>query len=558
MRRVDRAWLLVALAFACGRTGLNGGFVVSDEDAGSAGMTSAMLAGSASGGNGTNQGGAFAKAGASVGGVPAAGGGQLNRSGSGAQDGASGEAVVVGGVPGTGEEGGVPGTGGAGESGAATGGAGDGGVANGGGGVGAAGDAGAGGVPQVPITLSAVSVNFMDTCGLFSDASIKCWGVWDAYGTNDQPYNFGYNVPVSTEKPLRILDDPSLFVVQVATGIWHTCVLLSDHSVKCWGSNTAGQLGYGHTQAIHSPAPSAAVSITTDASDQVVQLVVGEMHACVLLASNAVRCWGLNQYGQLGLGNVDSIGDNELPSSASPVSVNKDPNVHIERLEAGPLNTCALLSNQAMTCWGKSDFGELGDGLPQHVVGDDELPSSVATIPLTDGGRTVKQLVIGYHHMCMLLSDASVHCWGRSDILGYGKAAPQSPEKASNSAAVSVAPPGERVTALSAGWFHTCALISDGSVRCWGNNLAGQLGLGNTESVGDDELPSEVPAIQLTDNPSVRAVALSSGQGDHTCALLSDGSAICWGQNQSGQLGYGNTTIIGDDEAPASVGPIVF
>jgi alpha-tubulin suppressor-like RCC1 family protein len=355
------------------------------------------------------------------------------------------------------------------------------------------------------------------------------------------------------------VETPGVSIRGVATGIIHTCALLSDSTVKCWGSNGAGQLGRGNTQDERNPVNAGPVAVTTNARDRVEQLVTGQVHTCVLLASNEVRCWGHNDSGQLGQGNSAWVGDDELPSSAPAVSVTADENIRILRLEAGPMNTCALLSNQHMKCWGKSNYGELGDGIAeQHVIGDDEVPSSVADTYLNTGAETVKQLVIGYHHMCMLLSNGTVKCWGRSDILGYGTSAPQLPVPAGYAAVVSIAPPGTFVTALSAGWFHTCALISDGSVRCWGVNVIGQMGLSHTSSIGDDELPSDVSPIQLTNVPGVTAVALSSGQGNHTCALLSDGTTKCWGQGSSGQLGDTNRNDIGDDETPASIDAIGF
>jgi alpha-tubulin suppressor-like RCC1 family protein len=446
---------------------------------------------------------------------------------------------------------------------------GSGGVSTGGGAAGNDGTSSEGGVPSEggaagggganEPSLSAISVNLYDSCALFSDASVKCWGTAEAYGTSDQPFHFGYSAPLAAEKPLKIVEMPGVTVEHVATSLFSTCVLLSDRSVKCWGSNLSGQLGRGNKQPVTKPVSIDSVSITTAPGDHVEQIVVGEMHACALLSSNAVRCWGNNDFAQLGQGNLDWIGDDELPSDAPALSVVTETGVRIKSLAAGPLDTCALLSNGHMKCWGKSDFGELGDGeAGSYLVGDDELPSSRDDIVLTNGPETVKQLVIGYHHMCMLLSDASVRCWGRSDILGYGANAPQLPQRARYAPPVSIAPPGQFVTELSAGWFHTCALTSDGSVRCWGIGVYGQLGLGSTDSVGDDELPSDVPPIQLTNLPGVEAVALSSGQGDHTCALLSDGSAKCWGYNAGGQLGDVKIGNIGDDETPASTGPVPF
>ena len=101
---------------------------------------------------------------------------------------------------------------------------------------------------------------------------------------------------------------------------------------------------------------------------------------------------------------------------------------------------------------------------------------------------------------------------------------------------------------------HSCAIITDGTVRCWGRGGEGRLGYGNTSDIGDDETPGSVGPVDLGTGRT--AVAISAGSARHTCALLDDGAVRCWGSGTLGRLGYGNTTTIGDDETPGSVGPV--
>src|SRR5262249_21570497 len=115
--------------------------------------------------------------------------------------------------------------------------------------------------------------------------------------------------------------------------------------------------------------------------------------------------------------------------------------------------------------------------------------------------------------------------------------------------------PGATVKELAAGSAHTCALLSDGSVKCWGYAFGGEPGNGNKVHIGDNEMPSSVGPRSLTTVPGVTVEALRTG-ADHTCTLLSDGSVKCWADNSSGQLGYGTTHIIGDNELPSSVGAV--
>ena len=105
---------------------------------------------------------------------------------------------------------------------------------------------------------------------------------------------------------------------------------------------------------------------------------------------------------------------------------------------------------------------------------------------------------------------------------------------------------------IDAGDLHTCAVLEDASVRCWGNGAVGQLGYGNTDTIGDDETPARDPSTSAPGAPPPRSAA----GGDHTCAALDDGSVRCWGFGFGGQLGYGNTDTIGDDETPGSAGPV--
>jgi alpha-tubulin suppressor-like RCC1 family protein len=219
-------------------------------------------------------------------------------------------------------------------------------------------------------------------------------------------------------------------------------------------------------------------------------LDAGVYHTCGLLADGKVLCWGYSGSGQLGLGHTDTIGDDEIPSSTSPVELGPG---RATALAAGDYHTCALLHDGRVHCWGFGADGRLGYA-DSHSVGDDETPGSVGPVDLG---------------------------------------------------------PGRRATAISAGTAHTCAILDDGTVRCWGYNFQGQLGYGNQETIGDNETPGSVGPVDLGTGRTAKAITAG---GSHTCALLDDGAVRCWGLGTSGQLGYGNTNRVGDDEVPASHG----
>jgi alpha-tubulin suppressor-like RCC1 family protein len=324
---------------------------------------------------------------------------------------------------------------------------------------------------------------------------------------------------------------------RLIAGRRHTCVLLEGGDVRCWGYNEYGQLGYGHVDQIgDDEVPSSVGAVPV--GGVVVQLAAGRYHTCALLDDGNVRCWGYNWNGQLGYGHTEMIGDDEAPAGVDAVDVGGA----VAQLAAGNSHTCALLENGAVRCWGANGAGQLGHG-EWNPVGDDEEPSSVAALDL--GGRVV-QLAAGGDHSCALLEGGAVRCWGYNGegLLGYGhmNEIGEAPTLAGN---VNV---GGRVVQLAAGRYHTCALLESGAVRCWGYNWEGQLGLGHTDNIGDDELPSSADVVQV----GGRTVQLTAGE-EFTCALLEDGAIRCWGYNRSGRLGQGHESNIGDNEMPDSV-----
>ena len=429
---------------------------------------------------------------------------------------------------------------------------------NGGAVTGGATDGGAAGGASDPILITDIAAKAERTCALFSDGSVKCWGSNYAgvlgYGTKTnvlEPALVG---------PVRVSESPGVTVTRLGGGPSQNCALLSTGSATCWGNGDYGQLGYGNTKTIGDdelPSSVGPVSITTTPGITVRTVEGGDIHTCALLSDGSIRCWGSRCCN--GAGNADTIGDDELPSSVGPVSITTASGITSTALVANGTYTCALLSNDSVKCWGLSNLGQLGYG-NTDAIGYGVLPSSVGPVSVTStSGVTVTQLAAGYAHVCALLSDGSVKCWGwnRFGQLGYGNTKTIGDDELPASVGTVSITTNANVTVkqLAAGGRHTCALLSDGTVRCWGDDNFGQLGYGNTNVIGDDELPSSVGPVSVTTTPGVTIQRLSAGDY-HTCAVLSDGSAKCWGWNHDGQLGYGNTENIGDDELPSSVGPV--
>ena len=332
-------------------------------------------------------------------------------------------------------------------------------------------------------------------------------------------------------------------VVQLAAGGSHTCALLDTGAVRCWGDGPHGQLGYGNTDNIADDETPASSAGDVNVGGSVVQLAAGGYHTCALLDTGAVRCWGLGNDGQLGYGNTDYIGDDETPASAGDVDVGGS----VVHLTAGWYHTCALLDTGAVRCWGTGFAGQLGYGNTARI-GDDETPASVGDV---DVGGTVVQLIAGGSHTCALLENGAVRCWGFGLLgrLGYGNADTIGDNETPASAGdVDV---GGTVVHLTADSQHTCALLDNGAVRCWGHGYYGQLGYGNANNIGDNETPASAGNVDVGGS----VVQLTAGSF-YTCALLDNGAVRCWGYGRYGQLGYGYTKYIGDDETPASAGDI--
>jgi cysteine-rich repeat protein len=275
----------------------------------------------------------------------------------------------------------------------------------------------------------------------------------------------------------------------------------------------------------------------------VTQVATGWYHTCALTTDGDVRCWGRNNYGQLGQGNTVQIGDDELPSTIPPVDIG----TKAQALVAGENHTCALVEGGKVRCWGRANAGQLGLAAVNNI-GDNEQPWSVSDVPL---GLTATALAAGRDHTCALVEGGKVRCWGASTYgqLGHGNVNNVGDNETPASAGdVDI---GGVATHIAAGEYHSCALLDDGKIRCWGYGTNGTLGYGNVNHIGDDEAPGSVGPISLGAN----ATSITAGRR-HTCAITTDQSVRCWGLNSNGQLGLVNTTTIGDNEDPAQAGVV--
>ncbi len=296
----------------------------------------------------------------------------------------------------------------------------------------------------------------------------------------------------------------------IAAGAHHTCAVLTSGVMKCWGYNDYGQIGDGTT--VESSTPVDVLGL----SSGVQAIAAGGAYTCAVLTSGGMKCWGYNSDGQLG--------DGTTVDKTTPVNVFGF--FSGQTISAGSAHTCALLDSGGMRCWGDNGWGQLGDGTSVDRV------TPVDVSGLTSG---VQAIAAGWLHTCAVLDSGGMKCWGNNWAGALGDGTLED-----NATPVDVFGLSSGVQAIAAGLWHTCALLTSGGVKCWGDNGSGQLGDGTTTTA---LAPVDVSGL----SSGVQAIAAG---GDHTCALLDSGGAKCWGYNGHGDLGDGTWA---DKDTPVDV-----
>jgi len=349
------------------------------------------------------------------------------------------------------------------------------------------------------VTPTGVSAGGEYTCVRLPDGTAQCTGrnQFGQHGNGTLDNSFVLDTVSGITTATRVL-----------AGDEYACALLADGTVKCWGLGESGQRGDGSFGTFTPGDVPVAVGGLTGA----VSLAAGYGHTCALLADATMRCWGGNREGELGNGTTS------IPGTAHPVAVSSLTSA--TALTTGAYHTCALLADSTVKCWGRNGQGQLGNG----TVTDSSTPVQVETGfgPLSG----VTALAGGGAHSCALLANGTVRCWGENSEGQLGDGSTFGKPNGIWVTGISTA------IAISAGWEHSCAVLADGTARCWGANAFGQVGDGTTTR---RTTPVTVSGI-------TGAVAVTAGWWHHSCALLGDGMVRCWGANDWGQLGNGTTT----------------
>jgi alpha-tubulin suppressor-like RCC1 family protein len=333
-------------------------------------------------------------------------------------------------------------------------------------------------------------------------------------------------------------------VVSVTAAVDNTCAMMSNGTVYCWGRNENATLGFGFKT---SPMSAVLVPTSVPSLTGIQSLHLASFHSCAIMSDSSVSCWGSNQFGQLGLGaNVNESfipkavpglsGASDLDNSVyancavikggkvmcwggwsgkTPIEVPQLANVtHVELIYQ---NACAILSDQSVKCWG-------------------ENTSVPVVMPNLKG---VTSLEAGFAHFCALKLDGKMACWGRNieGQLGLGTT--------SISVSTPTVVPGiSGIIDIGVNERSSCALVTGGKVLCWGRNALGIADEAGSDpgllGVGSSDKNVLTPKFVLGLNG---VVALTKG-ATHSCVLMPDKSVQCWGANYIGQLGLGNASLM--------------
>ena len=403
----------------------------------------------------------------------------------------------------------------------------------------------------------AISVGGGAGCALSGSGTLRCWGDDDLgqVGNGDEGLDGASDGSVFSPDLVDASAWGSSRVLAVSAGGRFACALTADAHVWCWGSDQSGQLGDGDRDNDGVPdwrafSPVRVTGIG-DTEPTVTSIAAGSAHACAVRADGSILCWGDDSSGQIGDGDEfgDGIGDDDV---ISPVLVDGFGPLQIRAssVSCGRSHSCALLSDGRVMCWGADGAGQLGDG----DAGDDGVGDPISFSPVLVEGLSSRVLALssGIDYNCALLDTGNVECWGwgQSGQMGDGVSTHQTVFRPESRANLSGS-----ATSLSSGGYHSCAVLTDGSVECWGRDTHGQLGN------GDDGQANGYTPVQVQGLPvpavSVHASWPDSSSRSWTCALLVTGDVQCWGTDIRGQLGDGDQGGDGQSD-PDSMAPTTF
>ncbi|MCB1198107.1 MAG: hypothetical protein KDK51_07020 [Deltaproteobacteria bacterium] len=419
---------------------------------------------------------------------------------------------------------------------------------------------------QIATLVTQIETGHDHTCIVDFMGKVRCFGyngsgqlgLGDIENRGDESGEMGSNLPV-------VDLGTGMKATQIAAGADHTCALLENQKVKCWGDNTSGQLGLGDTirrGGIPGQMGDNLPFVNLGGEQKVIQISAGYHFTCALLENHKVKCWGYNGSGILGLGDTQTRGTQASHMGSNLPFVDLGSEGIVTQISSGNIHTCALIkpdldASGKVKCWGYNGVGQLGLGDTVHRGNQiSQMGSNLPFVNLGSLSNMVTKVDTDGNTTCVIVA-GKVKCWGfngsgqlgledtdtRGDqVSDMGNNLPFAPIVGGND---------YLVRDIDAGINHVCAIVElFGSVhvKCWGFNGSGQLGLGDTDDRGDQagEMGKLLPSVDL--GTSYEPIQISAGK-NHSCVLIqTQGTEIkCWGKADKGQIGTNNTYNKGDD-----------
>lgn len=395
------------------------------------------------------------------------------------------------------------------------------------------------------------------TCVLVNNGTVRCFGQADFSQTG---LNTGEGTQTSPDG-LPDLTFPSK-VVQFASGDNHSCAVLQNGQLRCWGLNSSNQLGYSHTENIPKHGtykrscsrwypyrcsqywvPGITLEEAGDipVGGLVTKVAVGQDHTCAILSNQTLKCWGNNSSGKLGYNSTTTV----FAQNATAIQLG----ANVTDVALGSQHTCALLSTGKVKCWG--NYKMVGRDVSKNIASGEVGSISITSAGEVALGANATKISAGQAHTCALLETGNIKCWGMNPDgrLGYGNTVDVGYSGVVSMSSIGTVSLGETVFDVVLSSTNTCVKLGLGKVKCWGAGAKGQNGNGSTENLGDNEHPSTIPYVNI--GGVVTNLSTSQSMANGFCVVLNDGKIKCWGAGEYYQ--NGNWGTIGDDEDVASI-----
>ncbi|MFZ9594486.1 MAG: RCC1 domain-containing protein [Bdellovibrionia bacterium] len=340
------------------------------------------------------------------------------------------------------------------------------------------------------------------SCGVMNSGVLRCWGS-DAFSQLGNGGTGNQTIP-------RITNSGEIYR-QVSVGGYesnssHACGITGSNQLKCWGSNTSGQVGIGNTAG-----PVTTPQLVNDPGTRYRKVSLGCSHTCGITTAGQLKCWGYNGFRELG----GRTGDLTSPGVVDSGSTYRD-------VGMGCGFGCGITTRGELKCWGQNTSGQVGNGTSG---------SSQSTPVVIDSGMTYRAISGGYNFACGIAASGTLKCWGSDNAGQVGNGATTGNQLTPQP----VNDPGTVYSVIASGFYYACGITGVGALKCWGSDSAGQLG--NGAAVSQDSPMLSDSGTLYTEVGS----ALGSANWGHSCGITVGGILRCWGRNNSGQLGIGNT-----------------